>query len=79
VFLTTDFQGDTNSNVECLRRVMEAVASKLASKGKSLPVNVAIQMDNTQKDNKNRKYAPLYSSLILFYIFLLLVLYLYLY
>ncbi len=73
MFLTTDFQGDTNSNVECLRRVM-AVASKLASKGKSLPVNVAIQMDNTQKDNKNRKYAPLYSalSLILFIIFLYL-------
>ncbi len=74
MFLTTDFQGDTNSNVECLRRVMEAVASKLASKGKPLPVNVAIQMDNTQKDNKNRKYAPLYYalSLILFITFLYL-------
>ena len=40
---------DTNSNLECLRRILEDIKAR---KGK-LPKKLYIQMDNTSKDNKN--------------------------
>jgi hypothetical protein len=57
VFLSTQFAGDTNTNIECLKRVLENVSVTLASQEKPMPMNLAIQMDNTQKDNKNTKSA----------------------
>ena len=42
------FPSDTNSNLECLRRILE----DLNIQGK-LPKKLYIQMDNTSKDNKN--------------------------
>jgi hypothetical protein len=39
------FFSDTNSNLECLRRILDSMAG--------LPKTLQIQMDNTCKDNKN--------------------------
>jgi hypothetical protein len=44
------FQGDTNSNVECLRRILESIEME------KLPSVLYIQLDNTCKDNKNYKF-----------------------
>jgi hypothetical protein len=44
------FQADTNSNLECLRRILESVGAK------NLPKKLYIQLDNTVKDNKNYKF-----------------------
>ena len=56
VFLNTEFSGETNTNIECLRRALEGVFTQRRADGKEVPVNLAIQMDNTTKDNKNRRY-----------------------
>ena len=54
------FQCDTNSNMECLRRILE----DLAKEGK-LPKKLYIQMDNTSKDNKNWFLFTFLGSLVL--------------
>jgi len=41
------FPADTNSNVECLRRILKYIGKE------RLPRLLYIQMDNTCKDNKN--------------------------
>ncbi len=47
-FQGKQFPGDTNSNLECFRRILEII-----EKGGKLPKKLYIQMDNTSKDNKN--------------------------
>jgi hypothetical protein len=49
-FPGAQFQADTNSNLECLRRILESLGAK------SLPKKLYIQLDNTCKDNKNYKF-----------------------
>ena len=46
------FGADTNSNLECLRRILKDVRNRPGADGK-LPETLYIQMDNTPKDNKN--------------------------
>jgi hypothetical protein len=41
------FRCDTNSNLECLRRILEYIGID------NLPETIYIQLDNTNKDNKN--------------------------
>jgi hypothetical protein len=53
------FQADTNSNLECLRRILEFIGVG------HLPKKLYIQMDNTCKDNKNYKFL-LFCAFLLF-------------
>jgi hypothetical protein len=53
------FQADTNSNLECLRRILESIGLE------RLPKKLFIQLDNTCKDNKNYKFL-LYIAFLLF-------------
>ena len=55
VFLNTEFAGDTNANIECLRRVLKTVADTRRASGKDMPSHLYFQMDNTSKYNKNKK------------------------
>lgn len=46
-FPGSKFSADTNSNLECLRRILEHIGID------NLPDTLFIQLDNTCKDNKN--------------------------
>ena len=56
------FPADTNSNLECLRRILLRVK---AERGGTLPKTLYIQLDNTPKDNKNWTLLG-YSAYLLF-------------
>ena len=49
-FQGKQFPCDTNSNLECFRRILEVIAK---SRGGKLPKVLYVQMDNTGKENKN--------------------------
>jgi hypothetical protein len=53
------FHADTNSNLECLRRILESIGMQ------RLPKRLYIQLDNTCKDNKNYKFLS-YIAFLLF-------------
>jgi hypothetical protein len=49
-FLSWEFAGNSNLNVECLRMVLDELCEGDWSK---LPRTLFLQLDNTSKDNKN--------------------------
>jgi hypothetical protein len=49
-FQGKQFPCDTNSNLECFRRILDDIAK---SRGGKLPKVLYVQMDNTGKENKN--------------------------
>ena len=53
------FPGDTNANLECLRRILEKTGVE------KLPRVLYIQLDNTAKDNKNFKLLKYLAYLVL--------------
>jgi hypothetical protein len=57
------YQADTNSNLECLRRILESLSRSMGVN--ALPRKLHIQLDNTCKDNKNYKFL-LYCAYLIF-------------
>ncbi len=55
-FLITQFSKETNTMVECLRRILDAQ--------ESLPDTLVLQLDNTSQENKNTRLFAFLGQLV---------------
>jgi len=57
-FLTSEYLTDSNVSIECLKRTLEHIGLD------NLPHTLYLQLDNTSKDNKNKKVFSFLASLV---------------